>query len=149
MGLSLIERCYTATLICHCYMLLESKCNILLSQLLIKNNRITFLLHCIIQLSLTCPTNSIKALQAKYKLKRLYYVECPQYSTQLEELTSVTDCQSDRQTDIPSYLVQCGVMMHNYVGHGKATHSFHVSTNNFVTTKSLSVHSKHIIKYLI
>jgi len=48
-------------------------------------------------------------------------------------LTSMTDWQSDRQTDSPGYSVRCGVIMRNYVGHGKATHSFHVSTNNFAT----------------
>jgi len=51
-------------------------------------------------------------------------------------LTSVTDCQSDRQTDRPRYSVRCGVIMRNYVGYGKATHSFHVSTNNFATVSS-------------
>jgi len=39
--------------------------------------------------------------------------------------------------------------MRNYVGYGKATQSFHVSTNNIATIKSLSVHSKHLIKYLV
>jgi len=48
-------------------------------------------------------------------------------------LTSVTDWQSDRQTDRPGYSVRCSVVMRNYVGYGKATHSFHVSTNNFAT----------------
>jgi len=62
-------------------------------------------------------------------------VECPQYSTRLKGFTSVTDCQSDRQTDRPRYLVRCGVIMRNYVGYGKATHSFHVSTKCVATTK--------------
>ena len=44
-------------------------------------------------------------------------------------LTSVTDWQSDRQTDRPGYSVRCGVIMRNYVGYAKATKSFHVSTN--------------------
>jgi len=49
-------------------------------------------------------------------------------------LTSVTaDWQSDRQTDRPGYSVRCGVIMRNCVGYGKATHSFHVSTDNFAT----------------
>jgi len=48
-------------------------------------------------------------------------------------LTSVRDWQSDRQTDRPGYSVRCGVIMRNYVGYGKATYSFHVSTNNFAT----------------
>jgi len=39
--------------------------------------------------------------------------------------------------------------MRNYVGYGTATQSFHVSTNNFATIKSLSVRSKHLIKYLV
>ena len=45
------------------------------------------------------------------------------------------DCiwQSDRQTDRPGYSVRCGVIMRNFVGYGKATQSFHVSTNNFAT----------------
>jgi len=47
--------------------------------------------------------------------------------------TSVTDWQSDTQTDRPGYSVRCGIIMHNYVGYGKATHSFHVSTNSFTT----------------
>jgi len=54
------------------------------------------------------------------------------------QLTSMTDWQSDRQTDRPRYSVRCGIIMHNYVGYGKVTHSFHVSTNNFATIKSLS-----------
>jgi len=83
----------------------------------------------------------------------LYCVECPQYSTRLEALgylcdclsgrdqrqPSVTDWQSDRQTDRPRYSVRCGVIMRNDVGYGKATQSFHVSTNSFATIKSLSV----------
>ena len=44
-------------------------------------------------------------------------------------LTSVTAWLSDRQTDRPGYSVWCGVIMHNFVGYSKATHSFHVSTN--------------------
>jgi len=64
-------------------------------------------------------------------------------------LTSVTDWQSDRQTDRPRYSVQGSIIMRNYVGYGKATQSFHVSTNNFATIKSLSVRSKHLIKYLV
>jgi len=64
-------------------------------------------------------------------------------------LTSVTDWQSDRQTDRPCSSVRGGVIMHNYVGYGKATQSFHVSTNNFATIKSLSVRSKHLTKYLV
>jgi len=32
--------------------------------------------------------------------------------------------------------------MRNYVGYGKATQSFHVRMNNFVTIKSASVRSK-------
>ena len=64
-------------------------------------------------------------------------------------LTSVTDWQSDRQTDRPRYSVRCGVIMRNYMGHSKATQLFHVSTNNFATIKSLSVRSKHLIKYLV
>jgi len=36
--------------------------------------------------------------------------------------------------------------MPNYVGYGKATQSFHDSMNNFPTTESLSVHSKHFNK---
>jgi len=56
-------------------------------------------------------------------------------------LTSVTDWQSDRKTDRPRYSVRCGVIMRNYVGYGKATQSFLVSTNNFATIKSLSVRS--------
>jgi len=64
-------------------------------------------------------------------------------------LTGVTDWQSDRQTGRPRYLVWCGVIMRNYVGYGKTTKSFHVSTNNFATIKSLSVRSKHLIKYLV
>jgi len=39
--------------------------------------------------------------------------------------------------------------MRNYVGYGKATHSFHVSTNNFATIKSLYERLKHLIEYLI
>ena len=64
-------------------------------------------------------------------------------------LTSVTDWQSARQTDRPRYWVRCAVIMRNYVGCGKATKSFHVSTNNFATIKSLSVRSRHLIKYLV
>jgi len=64
-------------------------------------------------------------------------------------LTSVTDWQSDRKTDRPRYSVRGGVIMHNYVGYGKATQSFHVSTNNFTTIKSLPVRLKHLIKYLV
>ena len=48
-------------------------------------------------------------------------------------LTSVTDWQSDRQTDIPGYSVRCGIIKCNSAGYGKATHSLHVSTNNFDT----------------
>jgi len=60
--------------------------------------------------------------------------------------------QNDRVTDIPTdhgYSVQCGVIMRNYVGYGKATHSFHVNTNNFATIKSLSECLKHLINYLV
>jgi len=64
-------------------------------------------------------------------------------------LTSVTDWQSDRQTDKPRHSVRGGVIMRNYEGYGKATQSFHVSTNNFATIKSLSVRSKHLTKYVI
>jgi len=64
-------------------------------------------------------------------------------------LTSVTDWQSDRQTDRPRYSVRCGVITRNYVGYGKATKSFHVSRNNFATIKSVSVRSRHLIKYLV
>jgi len=39
--------------------------------------------------------------------------------------------------------------MPNYVGYGKATQSFHVSTNNFATIKSLYVRLKHLIKYIV
>ena len=41
--------------------------------------------------------------------------------------------QTDRATDRQCYSVQCGVIMRSYVGYGKATYSFHVSTNNFAT----------------
>jgi len=61
------------------------------------------------------------------------------------ELTSVTDWQNDRQTERPRYSVRCGVIMRNYVGYGKATQSFHVSTKNFATVKSLCVGIKHLI----
>jgi len=60
--------------------------------------------------------------------------------------------QTDRATDRPRYSVRGGVIMCNYVGYSKATHctqSFHVSTNNFTTIKSLSVRLKHWIKYLV
>jgi len=58
--------------------------------------------------------------------------------------------QTVRVTDRPTdYSVRRGVIMRSYVGYGKATHSFHASTNNFATTKSLSVRSKHLIKYLV
>jgi len=63
-------------------------------------------------------------------------------------LTSVTDWQGDRQTMLLG-AVQCGIIMRNYVGYSKATHSFHVSTNNFATIKSLSERFKHLIKYLV
>ena len=62
-------------------------------------------------------------------------------------LTSVTDWQSDRQTDRPRYSVRCGIIMRNYVGYDKATQWFRVSTNIFATIKSLSVCLKHLIKY--
>jgi len=39
--------------------------------------------------------------------------------------------------------------MRNYVGYGKATQSFHVSTYNVATIKSPSVRSKHLVKYLV
>jgi len=39
--------------------------------------------------------------------------------------------------------------MRNYVGYGKATQSFHISTNNFVTIKSLSILLEHLIKYIV
>ena len=55
------------------------------------------------------------------KTRWLYCVECPQYSTRLEGVAGVTDCQSDRQTDRPRYSVRCGVIMRNSVGYGKAT----------------------------
>jgi len=51
-------------------------------------------------------------------------------------LTSVikhTDRATERPTDRPRYSVRCVVIMRNYVGYGKATQSFHVSTNNFAT----------------
>jgi len=64
-------------------------------------------------------------------------------------LTGVTDRQTDRQTDMPRYSVRCGVIMRNYVGYDKATQSFHVSTNNFATIKSLSVRLKHLTKYIV
>ena len=51
-----------------------------------------------------------------------------------------TDRATERATDRSRYSVQCGVIMRNYVEYGKA--------NNFATIKSLSVHSKHIIKVL-
>jgi len=38
-------------------------------------------------------------------------------------LTSVTDWQSDRQTDRPGYSVRFVVIMRNYVGYGKAMHT--------------------------
>jgi len=60
-----------------------------------------------------------------------------------------TDRATDRPTYRPRYSVRGGVIMRNYVGYGKATHSFHVSTNNFATIKSLSVRLKHLIKYLV
>jgi len=65
------------------------------------------------------------------------------------QLTSLTDCQSDRQTDKPRYSMRGGVIMRNCEGYGKATQSFHVSTNNFATIKSLSARSKHLTKYLV
>jgi len=53
-----------------------------------------------------------------------------------------TDRATERPTDRPRYSVRCsGVIMRN-VGYGKATQSFHVSTNNFATIKSPSVRSK-------
>jgi len=64
-------------------------------------------------------------------------------------LTSVTDWQSDRQTDRPRYSVRCSVIMRNYEGHGKGTQSLHVSMNNIATTKLLSVCLKQSIKYLV
>jgi len=64
-------------------------------------------------------------------------------------LTTVTDWQSDTQTDRPRYSVRGGVIMGNYVGYSKATQSFHVSTNNFASIKSSSVRSKHLTKYLV
>jgi len=39
--------------------------------------------------------------------------------------------------------------MRTYVGYSKATLSFHVSTNNFATIKSLPVRLKQLIKYLV
>jgi len=39
--------------------------------------------------------------------------------------------------------------MRNYVGYGKTTQSFHVSTDSFATVKSLSVRLKHLIKYIV
>ena len=71
------------------------------------------------------------------------------FSAVFAGLTSVTDWQSHRKTDRPRYSVRCGVIMRNYVGYGKATQSFRVSTSNFATIKSPSVRSKHLIKYLI
>ena len=56
---------------------------------------------------------------------------------------------TERPTDRRRYSVRCGVIMCNYVGYGKATQSFHVSTNNLSTIKSPSVRSKHLIKYLV
>jgi len=56
---------------------------------------------------------------------------------------------TDRATDRPRYLVRCDVIMRSYVGYGKATRSFYVITNNSATIKSLSVHLKHLIKYLV
>jgi len=65
-------------------------------------------------------------------------------------LTSVTDWQSDRQTDRPRYSVRGGVIMCNYVGYGKAMQSFHVSTNNVATIESLPVrYIQHLIKYVV
>jgi len=87
--------------------------------------------------------------QTPFRTRCLYCVECSQYSTRLEWLTSVTECQNDRQTDRPGYSVRCGVIMRNCVGYGKATHSFHVRTINFATIKSLSVRSKHLTTYLV
>jgi len=46
-----------------------------------------------------------------------------------------TDRATERPTDRPRYSVRCGVILRNYVGYGKATQSFHVSTNNFATMK--------------
>ena len=43
-----------------------------------------------------------------------------------------TDRATERATDRPCYSVQCGVIMHNYVGCGKA--------NNFTTINLLSRH---------
>jgi len=60
-----------------------------------------------------------------------------------------TDRATERPTDRPSYSVWSGIIMRNYVGYGKATQSFHASTNNFATIKSPSVRSKHLIKYLV
>jgi len=62
---------------------------------------------------------------------------------------SVTDRATESPTDRPRYSVRCGgVIIRNYVGYGKATQSFHVTTNNFATINSPSVRSKHLIKYL-
>jgi len=41
-----------------------------------------------------------------------------------------------------------GVIMRNVV-YGEATHSFHVSSNNFVTISLLSEHLKHLVNYFI
>jgi len=43
-----------------------------------------------------------------------------------------TDRATERPTDRPRYSVRCGVIMHNYVGYGKA--------NNFATINLLSRH---------
>jgi len=58
-------------------------------------------------------------------------------------LTSVTDWQSDRNSDRQTtLLVRRGVIMPNYVGYGKATQSFHVSTNNFPTICTFKTFNK-------
>ena len=56
--------------------------------------------------------------------------------------------QTDRETDRPRFSVRGGVIMRNYERYGKVTQSFHVSTNNFATIKSLSVRSKHLAESL-
>jgi len=56
-------------------------------------------------------------------------------------LTSVSE--TDRSTTLLRARRR-NLIMRNYVGYGKTTQSFHVSTNNFATIKPLSVRSKHL-----
>jgi len=58
-----------------------------------------------------------------------------------------TDRATKRPTDRPRYSVRYGVIMRrpNHVGYGIATHSFHVSANNFATIKLLSERLKYLI----